>query len=556
MISIFCIIDNTPNTIKSFISNNLKSIINQTFKEWELIIYIDNVLKEDRTVYDYIYKIISLFDIFKNNKIKMLQDNSYSDKPTLHFLNCFYNCLSIANANYQFIAFYDMNDNWHPMKLESQLKYVINPFENQYQNPYETNLYDVVGCSSIFGKGITSIQPNNNLDKINFYTLNPFINSSTILKKKSFHENKDVIIESELSLYLHNKNNFFAYMWLLFAVKQMKMYNMNDVLLKHEIQNNPQNSSNTYFTNDFEIIKNVIKDKYIRIRFFSDFCSSNDCKKNYEKICKSNEINFYGPKKHIYFSHNNTFSHAIVLNSPIIPNLENHVDKKNILYLAFEPPNAKCLNLNNKAFMHYAMKHIGKYFIGSTSNLPSPPFVGHHGFMWFNSPSQFIIPSSKNKLISMMVSHKTSTFGHRYRHKLVEQLLLLQLPIDIYGSGYIKLEQKFGKNPRIKGAFNDSKVMYENYMFTISIENTEYDHYFSEKVIDPFMFKTVPIYWGCKNIENYFPNQVIHLSGNVENDIELIKNILKNPEDYLKIINSQMIFDKLNLIKNIDTIFS
>ena len=38
----------------------------------------------------------------------------------------------------------------------------------------------------------------------------------------------------------------------------------------------------------------------------------------------------------------------------------------------------------------------------------------------------------------------------------------------------------------------------------IIIENSKIDYYFTEKLIDSFMTGTVPIYWGCPSIGDFF----------------------------------------------------
>ena len=43
-----------------------------------------------------------------------------------------------------------------------------------------------------------------------------------------------------------------------------------------------------------------------------------------------------------------------------------------------------------------------------------------------------------------------------------------------------------------------------NSYFHIAIENSKNKNYFTEKIIDCFLTKTIPIYWGCSNIEEYF----------------------------------------------------
>ena len=66
---------------------------------------------------------------------------------------------------------------------------------------------------------------------------------------------------------------------------------------------------------------------------------------------------------------------------------------------------------------------------------------------------------------------------------------------------------------------------------------------------------TTPIYLGCTNIEKYF-GSIIKLSKSIESDIDLIKDIIKNPDHYKKEINLDEVKDKVYLLRNLDTIFS
>jgi hypothetical protein len=66
---------------------------------------------------------------------------------------------------------------------------------------------------------------------------------------------------------------------------------------------------------------------------------------------------------------------------------------------------------------------------------------------------------------------------------------------------------------------------------------------------------TTPIYWGCENIESYFPGNTIILSGSVDTDMEIIKNVLLNPSKYKKQIDVDFIKNEMNLLKNLDKVF-
>ena len=41
-------------------------------------------------------------------------------------------------------------------------------------------------------------------------------------------------------------------------------------------------------------------------------------------------------------------------------------------------------------------------------------------------------------------------------------------------------------------------------MYSVAIESSSEKDYFTEKLIDCLITKTIPIYWGCPNINDYF----------------------------------------------------
>ena len=78
--------------------------------------------------------------------------------------------------------------------------------------------------------------------------------------------------------------------------------------------------------------------------------------------------------------------------------------------------------------------------------------------------------------------------------------------MDVFGRGYTPIDNK------ITGL--------KDYMFSLIIENDKTDNWFTEKIIDCLVTGTVPIYWGCKNIGDYF-----NTDGFIQfNDIDEFKN--------------------------------
>jgi hypothetical protein len=282
-----------------------------------------------------------------------------------------------------------------------------------------------------------------------------------------------------------------------------------------------------------------------RIRIFSSFCSSENCKDVYERLCETAFLENYGKDKEIYFTNDNDFTHVIIMNTAM-PNIPAHIPKNNVIGLAFEP--FVYLGLTNN-FVNYAKQYIGKYFIGDKKNLPDP-FVEGISYMWHNTPLKQI--PLKTKIMSIMVSDKKHLEGHKYRHELVKCILKTQLPIDIYGRGCKYYNFHHLHDSRLKGEFNELEP-YIDYQYHICIENMQSNHYFSEKIMNPLLTNTVPVYHGCFNIDEYFPDMVIKLSGKVEQDIVLLQEIVEGK--HKKTINVEKVKNTINLIKNIDTLF-
>jgi hypothetical protein len=195
-----------------------------------------------------------------------------------------------------------------------------------------------------------------------------------------------------------------------------------------------------------------------------------------------------------------------------------------------------------------------KHSASATFDLPEP-FIEGNSYLWYNTPLSYL-PKKINKTnMSIMVSHKNYAPGHIYRHILVQRILDLKLPIDIYGNGSEMYNSISKKNKYIKGKF-DKNEPYESYQFHICIENFQSNHYFSEKIINTLLCGTTPVYIGCRNIDNYFPNTVIKMNGYIEKDILLIQDILKSPAKYVKDIDTEYVKNKVNLLKNIEKIYS
>ena len=117
----------------------------------------------------------------------------------------------------------------------------------------------------------------------------------------------------------------------------------------------------------------------------------------------------------------------------------------------------------------------------------------------------------KHELVSIIVSDKTDTAGHRLRHAVVDRY-----GIPAFGPRYQALEFK-----------EDALI---DFMFSVVIENSICDDYFSEKLVDCFAVGTIPIYWGTRNIGDYFDIDGMLVFDNTDELDDIMHNL--SPELY------------------------
>jgi hypothetical protein len=130
-----------------------------------------------------------------------------------------------------------------------------------------------------------------------------------------------------------------------------------------------------------------------------------------------------------------------------------------------------------------------------------------NGHVWIDSVFYNSIDISKKKFaISNLTGWKTGCLGYYLRHLLYQnQQAFQQFPITFYRSSAYIIIPEITINPLIpKEPFSSKSILFENYQYHIVIENSREKNFFSEKIIDCLITKTLPIYYGCDNIGEYF----------------------------------------------------
>jgi hypothetical protein len=100
----------------------------------------------------------------------------------------------------------------------------------------------------------------------------------------------------------------------------------------------------------------------------------------------------------------------------------------------------------------------------------------------------------KSKKLSAIVDGAMDLPGHIKRKIFLNHIRNdKRLELDLYGREINFIEDKWdGLAP---------------YQYALAMENTSGPDYWTEKITDCFLSWTVPIYYGCTNLENYFPEE-------------------------------------------------
>lgn len=171
---------------------------------------------------------------------------------------------------------------------------------------------------------------------------------------------------------------------------------------------------------------------------------------------------------------------------------ENILDNNKVIFFGREPAHI-ALNVWNKPAYGIYHHEFGNSWLASTWWLKSN----------YTELSNLSNTIQKLNNLSIIDSGKTSINGHVQRLHLISNIVNNHSnDVDVYG--YITRNQV---KPCFKTVLphkqKDNGLL--PYRYNLAIENGSTDYYFSEKFIDPLLCWTMPIYWGCKKIDQFFP---------------------------------------------------
>jgi len=141
------------------------------------------------------------------------------------------------------------------------------------------------------------------------------------------------------------------------------------------------------------------------------------------------------------------------------------------------------------------------------------------GHTWFKK-EQYEKNINKEFNVAHLRGRLYKTYGHTLRYELFDRQSEIKMKktfYDVYGDRYNIEEARIGK-----------EYVFGSSQFNIAIENTQHNGYFTEKIIDCFLLKSIPIYWGCSNIDEFFDINGIITFTSVDDVIRKINNLNEN----------------------------
>lgn len=185
-----------------YIDESVNSVLDQTYGEWQLIVGI-NGHPPDSTV----YKMAKQYEDL-DPRIRVY------DMPEVRGKGNALNKM-LELCNYEWIAILDVDDAWLPTKLEKQV-----PFMDRF---------DIVGTKCVYFEGLEGTVPKiptGDISDFDFTTVNPVINSSSLVKKAlavkyGWDSDYDGVEDYKF--------------WLTARKDGQKFYNVDEVLVRHRV---------------------------------------------------------------------------------------------------------------------------------------------------------------------------------------------------------------------------------------------------------------------------------------------------------------------------------
>ena len=167
------------------------------------------------------------------------------------------------------------------------------------------------------------------------------------------------------------------------------------------------------------------------------------------------------------------------------------------------------------------------------------------GHTWFK-PDQYEKEHKKEFKIAHLRGSLLKSYGHQIRWEILNRKNEIKVPIKFF--------ETYGDRHNIERARIDKEEVFGDSQFGVAIENFSHRGWFSEKILDCFLLKTIPIYWGCSNIGDFFNKEGIIKFEEADDFIYIVNQLDEKYYDSKKHIleeNYQLALQYVNYEQNI-----
>ena len=215
-----------------YLAETCESVANQTYQSWEVLIGV-NGWPENSEIYQQACQICA--QTFKNQKYQVFDLHTIQGKPkTMNELT------KLAKGDW--LALLDADDLWEPSKLEIQSRYF--------------DKYDVIGTQCVYFQNLSGSPriPFGDISSVNFWTVNPLLNSTILLRKS-------IVQEIPWNGLYRGLEDYELWLSLRYDRKGTRFWNCSEILMKHRIY--PQSAFNTTNSNKLPEFLQEMKAKLI-----------------------------------------------------------------------------------------------------------------------------------------------------------------------------------------------------------------------------------------------------------------------------------------------------
>lgn len=154
---------------------------------------------------------------------------------------------------------------------------------------------------------------------------------------------------------------------------------------------------------------------------------------------------------------------------------------------------------NNKYLLRY-FDYFDKVYSGfqvkKRNNINEQALLPWHLDKSYDELVNFnIINQEKSDQVIWITSTVNKHPGHKPRLDFLNFLIENHAPVSLFGRGIKPIDNKWDELKKVK--------------YSIAVENFSGPNYWTEKIVDVILSGCIPFYYGCTNIEDYFPKGLV-----------------------------------------------